>query len=68
MGINPRRIAMLPIKGSFAMKLLSQRQLKELVLYSSRHIQRLENANRFPETTCVLATVPVQVWDGLKAK
>ena len=39
---------MLPIKGSFAMKLLSKRQLKELVLYSSQHIQRLENANRFP--------------------
>jgi prophage regulatory protein len=48
MGINPRSIAMLPIKGSFAMKLLSKRQLKELVLYSSQHIQRLENANRFP--------------------
>jgi hypothetical protein len=30
------------------MKLLSKRQLKELVLYSSQHIQRLENANRFP--------------------
>jgi prophage regulatory protein len=39
---------MLPIKGSFAMKLLSKRQLKKLVLYSSQHIQRLENANRFP--------------------
>lgn len=53
MGINPQEtgnmgVAMLPIKGSFAMKLLSKRQLKELVLYSSQHIQKLENANRFP--------------------
>lgn len=30
------------------MRLLSKRQLKELVLYSPQHIQRLENANRFP--------------------
>jgi prophage regulatory protein len=31
------------------MRLLSKRQLKELVLYSSQHIQRLEHANRFPK-------------------
>jgi prophage regulatory protein len=30
------------------MRLLSKRQLKELVLYCPQHIQRLENANRFP--------------------
>jgi prophage regulatory protein len=30
------------------MKLLSKRQLKELVLYSPQHIQRLEDAGRFP--------------------
>ena len=30
------------------MKLLSKRQLKELVLYSPQHIQRLENDNRLP--------------------
>jgi hypothetical protein len=73
MGINPQEtrnigIAMLPIKGSFAMKLLSKRQLKEVVLYSSQHIQRLENANRFPKATFALATGPVQEWDGLKVK
>jgi hypothetical protein len=61
-------IAMLPIKGSFAMKLLSKPQLKELVLYIQQHIQTLENANRFPKATCALATAPVQEWDGLKAK
>ena len=31
------------------MKLLSKRQLKELVLYSPQHIQRLENAGQFPK-------------------
>lgn len=30
------------------MRLLSKRQLKELVLYSAQHVQRLENAGRFP--------------------
>ena len=29
------------------MRLPSERQLKELVLYCPQHIQRLENANRF---------------------
>ena len=31
------------------MKLLSKRQLKEVVLYSPQHIQRLEDAGRFPK-------------------
>jgi len=30
------------------MRLLSKRQLKEIVLYSPQHIQRLETAGRFP--------------------
>ena len=31
------------------MRLLSKRQLKELVLYCPQHIQRLEDTNRFPK-------------------
>ena len=31
------------------MRLLSKRQVRELVLYCPQHIQRLENANRFPK-------------------
>jgi prophage regulatory protein len=31
------------------MRLLSKKQLKELVLYSSAHVQRLENAGQFPK-------------------
>ncbi len=30
------------------MRILSKRQLKELVLYSPQHIQRLEHAGTFP--------------------
>ena len=32
-----------------AMRMVSKRQLKELVLYSSQHVQRLENAGQFPK-------------------
>jgi prophage regulatory protein len=50
MGVNPRSIAMLPqAKEVRAMRMVSKRQLKELVLYSSQHIQRLENAGQFPK-------------------
>ena len=31
------------------MRLLSKRQLKELVLYSPQHVQRLEDAGKFPK-------------------
>jgi len=31
------------------MRLLSKRQLKELVLYSPQHIARLESAGKFPK-------------------
>lgn len=31
------------------MRILSKRQLRELVLYSPQHIQRLEKAGKFPQ-------------------
>jgi prophage regulatory protein len=31
------------------MKLLSKKELKTLVLYSPQHVQRLEDAGRFPK-------------------
>jgi prophage regulatory protein len=41
---------MLLIKRSFVMKrMLSKRQVKELVLYSPQHIARLEAAGQFPK-------------------
>ena len=35
--------------GEFVMRILSKRQLKELVLYSPQHIARLEKAGKFPK-------------------
>lgn len=35
--------------GVFAMRLLSKKELKSLVLYSPQHIQRLEDADKFPK-------------------
>lgn len=40
---------MLIKKGYFRMKILSKKQLKELVLYSPQHIARLEKAGLFPK-------------------
>ncbi|MGB7271056.1 MAG: AlpA family phage regulatory protein [Albidovulum sp.] len=44
---NPS-IAMLFIQGEIVMRILSKRQVKELVLYSPQHIARLEKAGQFP--------------------
>ena len=38
-----------PILENIVMKLLSKRQLKEMVLYSPQHIARLEKAGKFPK-------------------
>jgi prophage regulatory protein len=39
---------MLLHQGGIVMRLLSKRQLKEMVLYSPQHIARLEKAGKFP--------------------
>ena len=44
-----RGIAMLSFIGDIVMRILSKRQLKELVLYSPQHIARLEKAGQFPK-------------------
>ena len=36
-------------QGDIVMRILSKRQLKELVLYSPQHIARLEKAGTFPK-------------------
>ncbi|MEL7275574.1 MAG: AlpA family phage regulatory protein [Pseudomonadota bacterium] len=36
-------------QGEIVMRILSKRQLKELVLYSPQHIARLEKAGKFPK-------------------
>lgn len=35
--------------GEIVMRILSKRQVKEIVLYSPQHIARLEKAGKFPE-------------------
>ena len=40
---------MLPNTGDIVMRILSKRQVKELVLYSPQHIARLEAAGQFPK-------------------
>jgi prophage regulatory protein len=40
---------MLFILGEIVMRLLSKRQVKEMVLYSPQHIARLEKAGQFPK-------------------
>lgn len=40
---------MLFIQGDFVMRILSKRQVKELVLYSHQYIARLEKAGQFPK-------------------
>ena len=42
-------IAMLFNLGDIVMRIISKRQLKELVLYSPQHIARLEKAGKFPK-------------------
>jgi len=39
----------LPILGVLMMRILSKKQLRELVLYNPQHIDRLEKAGRFPK-------------------
>jgi len=45
---NPS-IAMLSYYGENVMRILSKRQVKELVLYSPQHIARMEKAGLFPK-------------------
>ena len=42
-------IAMLFNLGEIEMRILSKRQLREMVLYSPQHVARLEKAGTFPK-------------------
>jgi prophage regulatory protein len=63
---------MLFILGDIVMRILSKRQLRELVLYSPQHVARLEKAGAFPKRvnlgpTCV-GWVEDEVLDWLKLR
>ncbi len=54
------------------MRILSKRQLKELVLYSPQHIARLEKAGKFPRRVILgpnrVGWVEEEVLDWLQAR
>ena len=54
------------------MKMLSKRQLKELVLYSPQHVARLEAAGQFPKRVqlgeCRVGWVEQEVLDWLQER
>ena len=63
---------MLFIHGGIVMRLLSKRQLKEMVLYSPQHIARLEKAGMFPKRVQIgpnrVGWVEDEVRDWLQAR
>lgn len=54
------------------MRLLSKRQVRELVLYSPQHIARLESAGKFPKRVklgpCRVGYVEAEVLEWLKQR
>jgi len=54
------------------MRLLSKRQLKEMVLYSPQHVARLEKAGMFPKRIQIgpnrVGWVEAEVLDGLQER
>jgi len=54
------------------MRMISKRQLKELVLYSPQHISRLELAGQFPKRVqlgpCRVGWVETEVLDWLQKR
>ncbi len=54
------------------MRILSKRQLKELVLYSPQHVARLEAAGKFPKRVqlgqCRVGWIEAEVLDWLHEK
>ena len=54
------------------MRMISKRQLKELVLYSPQHIARLEKAGKFPKRVnlgqCRVGWVEQEVLDWLRVR
>jgi prophage regulatory protein len=58
--------------GDIVMRILSKRQLKEMVLYSPQHIARLEKAGSFPKRVYIgpnrVGWVEAEVLDWLQER
>ena len=63
---------MLSEKGDIVMRILSKRQLREMVLYSPQHIARLEKAGTFPKRVQIgpnrVGWVEAEVLDWLQER
>jgi prophage regulatory protein len=62
----------LPSSGVFMMRFLSKRQVRDLVLYSPQHIDRLEGAGKFPKRVklgpCRVGWVESEVIEWMKQR
>lgn len=63
---------MLSLNGDIVMRILSKRQVKEMVLYSPQHIARLEKAGQFPKRVQIgpnrVGWVEAEVLDWLQER
>lgn len=63
---------MLSLNGDIVMRILSKRQVKEMVLYSPQHIARLEKAGQFPKRVHIgpnrVGWVEAEVLDWLQER
>jgi prophage regulatory protein len=61
-----------PLTRSYPMRILSKRQLKELVLYCPQHVARLEKAGAFPKRIqlgqCRVGWIEQEVLDWLQER
>ena len=62
----------LPHLGVLMMRILSKKQLREVVLYSPQHIDRLEKAGKFPNRVQLgpnrVGWIESEVYDWLKQR
>ena len=62
----------LPHLGVLMMRILSKKQLRELVLYSPQHIDRLEKAGGFPKRIQLgpnrVGWIESEIYDWLKQR
>ena len=63
---------MLSLIGDIVMRILSKRQVKEMVLYSPQHIARLEKVGQFPKRVQIgpnrVGWVEAEVLDWLQER
>ena len=62
----------LPHLGVLMMRILSKKQLREVVLYSPQHIDRLEKAGKFPKRVQLgpnrVGWIESEIYDWLKQR